>query len=275
VSALLEMSHICKRFGAVQALNDVGLYVNPGEVLGLIGDNAAGKTTLMKILTGAYHADSGTMRWQGKPVQVQTPEHARALGIEMVYQDLALCNNLDVCANVFLGREMTRGHIGPFQLLDRRGMRRRTQETFGRMYISLPDPAQRAETLSGGQRQAVAIGRATTFDAKLVVMDEPTAALSLLAIEQVHRMIGQLKRHKTAVILISHRLDDVLSVCDRVMVLRQGQGASVRTVIKNDDGRFRQTLIRDMEGLRDADQDPRWGQRLPHSGASCGVTPFS
>jgi simple sugar transport system ATP-binding protein len=272
--ALVEMRHISKSFGPVQALKDVSLYVNPGEVLGLVGDNAAGKSTLMKILTGAYRADSGMILVNHQPAEIAKPQDSRRLGIEMVYQDLALANNLDVVANLYLGQEIVKRKIGPFRLLDNRAMRAGADNLIGRLRIDIPDPAQPVEHLSGGQRQAVAIGRATLFDARLVIMDEPTAALSLLAINQVLRLIGQLSRKGIAVILISHRLDDVIAASNRVVVLRQGQVVALRVVDKMHPDSFRQTLLADMEGIARADKDTPTRELRPYSGASCGVTPF-
>lgn len=272
--ALVEMKHISKAFGPVQALSDVCLYVNPGEVLGLVGDNAAGKSTLMKILTGAYQPDSGQVLILHEPVAIRKPEDSRRLGIEMVYQDLALANNLDVIANLYLGQEIVKRRIGPFRFLDHAAMRAGAANLIGRLRIDIPDPKQRVEHLSGGQRQAVAIGRATLFDARLVIMDEPTAALSLLAINQVLRLIGQLARKGIAVILISHRLDDVIAAANRVVVLRQGQVVAMRVVDKMHPDTFRQLLLADMEGIARADSDSPTRQLRPYSGASCGVTPL-
>ena len=272
--ALVEMQHISKAFGAVQALEDVSLYVNPGEVLGIVGDNAAGKSTLMKILSGAYRADSGTITMNYAPVIIGSPEDSRRLGIEMVYQDLALANNLDVISNLYLGQELSTRKIGPFRLLDRKAMRAGADGLIARLGIAIPDPTQDVEHLSGGQRQAVAVGRAMLFDAKLVIMDEPTAALSLSAVDQVLRLIGQLKRRRIAVILISHRLDDVIAAADRVVVLRQGRVVAQRIMIKNRVDEFRQTLLADMEGIARADKDTGLRELRPVSGASCGVTPI-
>jgi len=271
--ALVEMQHISKAFGKVRALQDVNLYVNPGEVLGIVGDNAAGKSTLMKILTGAYRADSGRILLDYEPIEIHRPEDSRALGIEMVYQDLALAENLDVAANVYLGQELTR-KIGPLHVLDDGAMRSRTQDLIGRLRIDLPEPRQVVETLSGGQRQGVAIGRAMLFDARLVILDEPTSALSLLATNQVLRLIGQLKRNGIAVILISHRLDDVIAAADRVVVLRQGRVVAMRPVQKMHPDEFRQLLLADMEGIARADKDSPSRELRPYPGTSCGVAPI-
>jgi simple sugar transport system ATP-binding protein len=270
--ALIEMQHISKAFGKVQALQDVSLYVNPGEVLGIVGDNAAGKSTLMKILTGAYRPDGGSILMDYKPVQITRPEDSRKLGIEMVYQDLALANNLDVAANVYLGQEMTR-RVGPLRIIDDKAMRAQTEQMIARLRIDLPNPSQVVESLSGGQRQGVAIGRAMLFDAKLVILDEPTSALSLVATNQVLRLIGQLSGKGIAVILISHRLDDVIAAATRVVVLRQGRVVAMHVVDKMHPDEFRQLLIADMEGIARANKDSATRQLRPYPGSSCGVTP--
>lgn len=271
--ALIEMQHISKAFGPVQALSDVSLYVNPGEVLGLVGDNAAGKSTLMKILTGACQADSGRILLRYRPVTIAKPEDSRRLGIEMVYQDLALANNLDVAGNVYLGRELTR-KWGPFRVLDSRAMREATARMIAELSVDLPEPRQLVETLSGGQRQGVAIGRAMRGNAKLVILDEPTAALSLRATAQVLHLIEQLSRRKVAVILISHRLDDVIAAAHRVVVLRQGQVVAMRVVNKNRPDEFRQLLLADMEGIARADANTGLRELRPGAGVSCGVAPI-
>lgn len=271
--ALIEMRGISKSFGPVHALQDVSLYVNPGEVLGIVGDNAAGKSTLMKILTGAYRPDAGAIEVDHEPVSIARPEDSRSLGIEMVYQDLALAGNLDVAANVYLGQELTR-KFGPLRVLDKKAMLEGAKQMIGRLHIDLPSPAERVENLSGGQRQGVAIGRATMFDAKLVIMDEPTSALSLLATTQVLRLIGQLSHKGIAVILISHRLDDVIAAANRVVVLRQGRVVAMRVVDKMHPDEFRQLLMADMEGIQRADKDSATRELLPFGGASCGIAPI-
>ena len=218
------MKGIRKNFGAAQALKGVDLILNHNEVLGLIGDNAAAKSTLMKVLIGAHVADEGDTFFEGEEVHITKPEDSRNLGIEMVYQDFALAGNIDVAGNIFLGRERTLGGLGKLlRVLDRKGMAGESRQLLGRLRIEVESVRQRVDTLSGGQRQAVAIGRATAFDAKVVIMDEPTASLSVAAIEKVLELIKQLKEHKVAVIIISHRLEDILNVSDRIMVLRLGR----------------------------------------------------
>jgi simple sugar transport system ATP-binding protein len=251
---LVEMKDIRKNFGAVQALKGVDLILNHNQVLGLIGDNAAGKSTLMKVLSGAYVADEGNILFEGQPVHIAKPEDSRHLGIEMVYQDFALAGNIDVAGNIFLGRERTLGGLGKvLRVMDRRGMNQESRQLLDRLKIEVESVRQRVDELSGGQRQAVAIGRATAFNAKAVIMDEPTASLSVSAIEKVLELIKQLKDHHVAVIIISHRLEDILTVSDRIMVLRLGRrvGDLENKELTKDD------LVAYMVGARDdfADKD--------------------
>jgi ABC-type sugar transport system ATPase subunit len=235
---LVDMRGIQKNFGAVQALKGVDLVLHPNEVLGLVGDNAAGKSTLMKVLSGAYVADVGEIFFNGQKVRLAKPEDSRNLGIEMVYQDFALAGNIDVAGNIFLGRERSIWGVGKLlRVLDRRHMNQDSQELLDRLKIQVKSVRQRVDALSGGQRQAVAIGRATAFNARVVIMDEPTASLSVSAIEKVLELIKQLKEHQVAVIIISHRLEDILTVADHIMVLRLGRCVGYlenRSLIKDD-----------------------------------------
>jgi len=178
----------------------------------------------MKVLTGVHQPDKGQIIFEGRPMQFSSPHDSRAIGIEMVYQDLALAGNLSVDANIFLGREMHRTYLGGLvKLLDHKGMTREAVRLLERLRIDIKSVAYRVETLSGGQRQAVAIGRSAGFDAKVVVMDEPTAALAVKEVGKVLDLIQGLKDHDVSIILISHRMQDIFAVCDRIMVLRQGQ----------------------------------------------------
>ena len=248
VEPLVEMKGIRKNFGAVQALKGVDLILNHNEVLGLVGDNAAGKSTLMKVLSGAYVLDEGEILLEGNKVHITKPEDSRHLGIEMVYQDFALVGNVDVAGNIFLGRERTPGGIGKLlRVLDRRRMNGDAQQLLGRLRIEVESVRQRVDELSGGQRQAVAIGRATAFNAKVVIMDEPTASLSVAAIEKVLDLIKQLKEHQVSVIIISHRLEDILSVSDQVMVLRLGR----RVGYMRNVGLTKDDIVAYMVGARD------------------------
>lgn len=247
---IVEMRNIKKSFGAVQALRGVDLVLQHTEVLGLVGDNAAGKSTLMKVLSGAYIPDEGEVFIEGARVHIEGPEDSRRLGIEMVYQDFALANNLDVAANVFLGRELVRWQLGPVRVMDKRHMEARSRHLIDRLKIDIDSVRLRVENLSGGQRQSVAIGRATAFDAKIIIMDEPTAALSVAATGQVLDLVRELKAQGVSIIMISHRLEDIHAVGDRVMVLRQGRKVADRA-ITGDIHEFREDIVAYMIGARD------------------------
>lgn len=247
---VVEMRNIKKNFAAVQALRGVDLALYHNEVLGLVGDNAAGKSTLMKVLSGAYHPDEGQIFIEGKQVHFSNPMDARRRGIEMVYQDYALANNLDVSANVFMGREVVRFNLGPIGVLDYRHMEQETRNLMDRLKIDIPSVRQKVERLSGGQRQAVAIARATAFDAKVIIMDEPTAALSVAAIKKVLELVRELKAQGASIIIISHRLEDIYQVSDRMIVLRQGRKVS-DTPVEGELHDFRERVVAYMIGARD------------------------
>ncbi|HZP20010.1 MAG TPA: ATP-binding cassette domain-containing protein [Bauldia sp.] len=219
---LLQARGISKYFGAITALNGVDFYLARGEVLGVVGDNGAGKSTLMKILSGLFMPSGGEIIFEGRPVRFQSPRDARAVGIEMVYQDLALAGNMPIFENIYLGREPGR-KIGGITIVDRALARRMASEHLDRLKIHVKSVDQNVEELSGGQRQAVAIARATAFDARVIIMDEPTAALAVKEVGKVLDLIRSLKDHGVSVILISHRMDDVFYVCDRVMALFHGR----------------------------------------------------
>ncbi|MCP4383568.1 MAG: sugar ABC transporter ATP-binding protein [Hyphomicrobiales bacterium] len=218
--ALLELSNVSKHFGAIHALNDVSFSLEPGEVVGLMGDNGAGKSTLVKIVAGNFQPSHGDMRMEGQNLTLNRPIEAREHGIEIVYQDLALCDNLTAAANVYLGRELRKG-VGPFQILDYPSMYRRAGELFKEIK-SETRPRDQVKQMSGGQRQAVAIARTMLSEAKLVLMDEPTAAISVRQVAEVLNLIRHLRDQGIAVVLISHRMPDVFAVCDRIVVLRRG-----------------------------------------------------
>ncbi|WP_345944810.1 ATP-binding cassette domain-containing protein [Variovorax sp. dw_954] len=218
--AVLELSGVSKHFGAIQALTDVSLSLHAGEVVGLMGDNGAGKSTLVKIVAGNYPPSDGTLAMDGRRLAFHKPADARGEGIEVVYQDLALCDNLSAAENVYLGRELRRG-IGPFRILDYRAMNRRAGELFAELK-SETRPRDLVRRMSGGQRQAVAIARTRLADPKIVLMDEPTAAISVRQITEVLSLIRRLRDHGIAVVLISHRMPDVFAVADRIVVLRRG-----------------------------------------------------
>ena len=226
--ALLQLDAIAKRFGAIEALRGVSLDVQAGEVIGLMGDNGAGKSTLVKIIAGNFPPTDGKIRIDGAEQHFHKPIDARAAGIEIVYQDLALCDNLTAAANVFLGRELHR-RIGPFKMLDARAMVERAGALFKELK-SETRPRDMVRRMSGGQRQAVAIARTRLSDAKIVLMDEPTAAISVRQVAEVLDLIRRMKSHDTSVILISHRMPDVFAVCDRIVVLRRGAKVADKSI---------------------------------------------
>jgi len=231
---LIEMKNITKTFGPVVALRNTSLELMHNEVLGLVGDNAAGKSTLMKILSGAILPDKGELYVNGKKVHIKGPEDARNMGIEMIYQDFALANNLDVASNIYLGREIKKKFLGFINLLDKKKMEEGASEVLEHIKIDLDSVNAEVECLSGGQRQSVAIGRATAFDAKVIIMDEPTASLSIKTIGELLELIKRLKRKGIAIIIISHRLQDVFTVSDRIMVLKGGQRVTVKNTSETD-----------------------------------------
>ncbi|GLQ56950.1 ATP-binding cassette domain-containing protein [Devosia nitrariae] len=217
----LELHNISKNFGAIQALNDVSLSIEPGEVYGLMGDNGAGKSTLVKVIAGNFPPSAGEVFISGQKVEFHKPIDAQRAGIEVVYQDLAICDNLSAASNVFLGREPIR-QFGPLKVVDYAFMRKRTGELFSRLK-SETRPRDLVRRMSGGQRQAVAIARALLTEARIVLMDEPTAAISVRQVAEVLNLIRQLRDHGIAVVLISHRMPDVFEVADKVAVLRRGR----------------------------------------------------
>ena len=217
---ILELNQVSKHFGAIHALNEVDMALDEGEVLGLMGDNGAGKSTLVKVIAGNFPPTHGEVRIAGEPVHFHKPIEAREKGVEVVYQDLALCNNLSAAANVFLGRELTR-RVGPVKLLDYRAMYARAGTLFAELK-SETRPRDLVRRMSGGQRQAVAIARTRLAEPKIVLMDEPTAAISVRQVAEVLNLIRRLREAGIAVVLISHRMPDVFAVADRIIVLRRG-----------------------------------------------------
>jgi D-xylose transport system ATP-binding protein len=216
---LLELRGVSKHFGPVQALSDVDLEIRAGEVTALAGDNGAGKSVTIKTISGIWQPDDGQILWQGKPVHVHSPKDASALGIATVYQDLALCDNLDIVQNVYLGRELTR-----VEVLDETAMELKAKETLSGLSVTTVRSIRQAVgSLSGGQRQAVAVARAVMFAAKLVIMDEPTAALGVAQTAMVLDLIKRLSGSGIAVIVVSHNLNDVFEVADRIAVLHLGR----------------------------------------------------
>jgi simple sugar transport system ATP-binding protein len=223
VGPLLELSGVSKAFGSLVALDAIDFRIDEAEAVGLIGDNGAGKSTLVKILSGVYPPTGGVMRQRGEPVAFHSPLDARRSGIEMIYQDLALCPDLDVAANIFLGRELKRRY-GPIKLLDRRAMTAEAERLIGELGLRI-DAHRETGSLSGGERQMVAVARALQFEPRLLLMDEPTAALSAEKIRLLLDLVTGLKKRGVAILLVSHRFTDILHVCDRIVVVRQGRMA--------------------------------------------------
>ncbi|MEV8096258.1 ATP-binding cassette domain-containing protein [Kitasatospora sp. NPDC085879] len=219
---VLALRGVSKRFGAVQALTDVHLEVHAGEVVALVGDNGAGKSTLVKTIAGVHPIDEGAIEWEGTKVSINRPHDAQALGVATVYQDLALCDNLDVVGNLFLGRELRR-----FGALDEVAMEKRAKELLDTLSIRIPSVRIPIAALSGGQRQVVAIARALVGDPKIVILDEPTAALGVEQTAQVLDLVERLRDRGLGVILISHNMADVKAVADTVAVLRLGRNNGV------------------------------------------------
>lgn len=219
---VLALRGVSKRFGAVQALTDVELEVHAGEVVALVGDNGAGKSTLVKTIAGVHPIDEGVIEWEGKPVQINKPHDAQSLGIATVYQDLALCDNIDVVGNLYLGREVVKRGV-----LDEVEMERRSRELLDQLSIRIPSVRIPIASLSGGQRQTVAIARSMLGEPKLVILDEPTAALGVEQTAQVLDLVERLRERGYAVILISHNMADVKAVADKVAVLRLGRNNGV------------------------------------------------
>jgi D-xylose transport system ATP-binding protein len=222
-SPILELKSISKRFGAVQALDSVDFEAYTDQVVGLVGDNGAGKSTLVKIISGVYQPDEGTYSFEGKPVSVNQPSDATQLGIETVYQDLALCDNLDVVGNLYLGRETVNPVIpGVLATIDEIEMEQSTRKLVSDLHVTLPSVREQVATLSGGQRQSVAVARAVLWNSKVVLLDEPTAALGVEQTKQVKDLIKRLRQRGLAVVVISHNLVDIFDVSDRIIVLRLG-----------------------------------------------------
>jgi ABC-type sugar transport system ATPase subunit len=224
MEALLEARNLTKRFGGLVAVDKASLTIHKGEVVGLVGDNGAGKSTFIKMISGVYQPNEGEIIFNGKPVTFSGPREARAMGIETIYQDLALAENLDVGSNIFLGRELKRGYLGGMiKTLDRVKMREESAAVLTRLDIRIPSLTQQIRNLSGGQRQAVAIARTIYWNAKMVIMDEPTAALAVAEQRKVLKLVRLLAEQDVPVIIISHNMQDVFAVADRIVVMRRGR----------------------------------------------------
>ncbi len=229
MTPILEFRNVSKRFGAIHALDNVDLALNSGETVGLMGDNGAGKSTMVRLIAGNFQPSGGEIRLAGKPIRFHDSLDARDRGIEVVYQDLALCDNLTAADNVFLGREITRT---PLRLLDYRAMAERATALFAELK-SETRPRDVVRMMSGGQRQAVAIARTRLAEARIVLMDEPTAAISVRQVAEVLDLIQRLKDQGVTVILISHRMPDVFAVADRLIVLRRGQKVADKPIAQS------------------------------------------
>ncbi len=224
MKTLLKASGLTKRFGGLTAVDNVSVDVNIGEVVGLVGDNGAGKSTLIKMVSGVYQPDDGEIVFDDKKVTFNGPREARDLGIETIYQDLALAENLDVSSNIFLGREIKNRYFGGvINTLNRNRMREESSKVLDRLDIHIPSLAQQIRNLSGGQRQTVAVARTIYWNAKLVIMDEPTAALGVSEQRKVLTLVRTLCEQGVPVIIISHNMQDVFAVADRIVVLRRGK----------------------------------------------------
>lgn len=224
-SPVLQARDLQKHFGGLIAVDHVSLEIRSGEVVGLLGDNGAGKSTLIKLISGVYRPDGGQIIFNDEEVSFSSPMEARNRGIETIYQDLALCENLDAVSNIFLGRERVRRRLGLLRELDDGYMLVETRKILDQLDIRIPDPLKPIRLLSGGQRQAVAIARAIYWNARLMIMDEPTAALGVVEQQKVLQLVHTLREHRVPVILISHNMQDVFAVADRAIVMRHGKKA--------------------------------------------------
>ena len=231
MNKVLEVKSVSKRFGGVQALDNVSIHLNEGEVLALAGDNGAGKSTLIKVVSGVYHPDDGDIIFNNENIQLDNPRFAREKGIETIYQDLALADNLNVGANIFLGREPMKKKMG-VPIIDRELMLSESKKVLKNLEINIPETSleEPVGKLSGGQRQAVAIGRALYWNAKLLIMDEPTAALGVPEQRNVMDLIKKLKEQNVSIIFISHNLTDIFQASDRIVVLRRGIKAGEKII---------------------------------------------
>ena len=232
---VLQVKDLFKHFGGLVAVDHVSLEVYPGEVVGLLGDNGAGKSTLIKLVSGVYRPDGGRIIYNGQEAAFSSPMDARQQGIETIYQDLALCENLDAPANIFLGREPIRHRLGIFRELNRAYMEREARQVLDQLDIHIPDLRRPIRQLSGGQRQAVAIARAVYWNARLMIMDEPTAALSIPEQRKVLQLVRTLRERGVPVLIISHNLPDAFEVADRIIVMRRGRKAGERITSATND----------------------------------------
>ena len=240
------MEQISKSFGSVRALHEVNLELNRGEVLGLVGDNGAGKSTLIKILSGAINADEGRIFFNDQEVRIENPQDARNHGIETIYQNFALVGNLPIYLNIFLGRYRLKPILGGLiKILDEKRMEKESWEILQNLKIHFNSVREKVDHLSGGQRQAVAIGRALFFNPRMIIMDEPTSGLAVKEVEQIHDIIREFKKKGVSIIFITHRLQSIFAVADRVVVLRNGQNAMDKKIVET----TLEEVVRAMFGL--------------------------
>jgi ABC-type sugar transport system ATPase subunit len=223
---LLELVDVGKHFAGITAITGASLALYPGRVMGLVGNNGAGKSTLVRIVSGVQQPDEGHVAWQGHPVRLRNPRQARALGIDTVFQELALADDLDATANIFLNREISRGW-GPFRVTSTRRMRREASALFEKFAIQVPATGTEVRQMSGGQRQGVAIARALLGGSKVLLLDEPTAALGVEESSHVEDLVLRLREHGVAILLVSHSVDQLLKLCDELCVLRRGRMVGV------------------------------------------------
>jgi ABC-type sugar transport system ATPase subunit len=261
---ILTVRNMTKRFGGLTAVNNVSWDVYPGEVVGLLGDNGAGKSTLIKCISGVYHADEGDIIFKGRRVEFAHPIDARRQGIETIYQDLALANNLDVGANIFLGREVKKRYLGLVNVLDDPHMLDESRKTLESLHIHFPTLTQPIESLSGGQRQAVAIARAVYWDAKLMIMDEPTNNLGVPEQQKVLELIRRLRDQGVPVILITHILPDVFAVTDRLIVMRRGRKVTEKVTRETTTEELVQYMVGARDDTRPGVEGPQREMPMPH-----------
>ncbi|QBD81691.1 sugar ABC transporter ATP-binding protein [Ktedonosporobacter rubrisoli] len=240
---ILQVKDISKHFGGLIAVDRVSLEVYPGEVVGLLGDNGAGKSTLIKLISGVHHPDGGQIVLDGHEVSFSSPLEARRQGIETIYQDLALCENLDAPANIFLGREPIRRFLGLLNVLNRAYMLTESRQVLDQLDIKIPNLRRPIRLMSGGQRQAVAIARAVYWNARLMIMDEPTAALGIPEQQKVLQLVRTLRERGVPVIIISHNLQDVFAVADRIIVMRRGRKAGERSIKATNDNEIVSMMV--------------------------------
>ena len=232
METLLEVKNIIKRFGGLTAVDNVNMQIFPGEVVGILGDNGAGKSTLIKVISGVYHAEEGQIFFEGQKIKISNPMEALKIGIETIYQDLALAENMNVYSNIFLGREKLKKYLGLINVLDHDYMLNESKKMLNRLEINIPSLENKIRNLSGGQRQAVAISRSIYWNARLLIMDEPTAALGVAEREKVLNLVKTLSSQGVSVIIISHQIHDVFSVATRLLIMRRGKKVAERLTKK-------------------------------------------